>query len=69
MDNNGKKLTDEELDELWSKLGDITFDYNEDDDEYYLTEDFHVWEKGTSRTDIWHWFDSKYSEGLGKRHF
>lgn len=30
----------------------------------YIDEDFYWWPRGTTRDDIWHWFDNNHSEGV-----
>lgn len=52
-------MTVEELNLLWSRLGQISI--NADDE---IEEDFYFWEKGTDRFEIWHWFDEKLPNGL-----
>jgi len=39
---------------LWGKLGDVPIDENED-----IEVDFHIWEKGTDRMELWRWFDNQ----------
>lgn len=56
---SGCVFDDRELEILWSILGDIPCN---DDDE--SEEDFIGFEAGTNRFDIWHWFDEKYSKGV-----
>ena len=46
---------------LWEKFADIPID-----DDECIEEDFHIWEKGTDRFDIWHWFDEMCPNGLAK---
>jgi len=46
---------------LWEKLGDVAI--NEDEE---IEEDFFKWKKGTSRYEIWHWFDEMLPDGLGR---
>ena len=47
------KRTLKELQELWDKLGDIPV--NNDDE---IEEDFLNFPAGTSKFDVWHWFDA-----------
>ena len=47
------------LEILWEEFGDLPIN---NDDEIEI--DFYLWEKGTSRFDIWHWFDEKLPNGL-----
>ncbi len=46
---------------LWEKLSDVPIDQNE-----CIDETFHIWEKGTDRFHIWHWFDVRCPNGLAK---
>lgn len=46
---------------LWEKLEVVPIDMDE-----CIDEDFHIWEKGTDRFHIWHWFDEKCPNGLAK---
>lgn len=48
-----------ELEKMWSAFADISINL---DDEIEV--DFYYWEKGTSRFDVWHWFDEKLPNGL-----
>lgn len=57
-----EKFSDEELELLWLKFGDVPM--NPETEE--IEEDFFIWEAGTFREDIWHWFDERYSEGVGE---
>lgn len=50
------------LEILWSEFSNIPV--NEDDDT--IDESFYIWNKGTDKMDIWHWFDNKYSKGLAE---
>jgi hypothetical protein len=52
---------DESLEELWAQLGDIPLD----PDGEHLLEPFMGWGKGTSKEEIWHWFDRRHSKGIG----
>jgi hypothetical protein len=45
---------------LWSELGDIPIDENEDLDVDFVTP-FITFEKGTPNTDVWHWFESCFN--------
>lgn len=53
---------------LWDELGDIPFDEGEDG-EMYIAEDWHIFTAGTSREDIWYWFDSMHSKGVASLMF
>ena len=54
-------MTDKELEDLWRGLDDVPF--NEDE---CIEEDYHIWEKGTDKLTIWHWFDKEHSKGLAE---
>lgn len=56
-----KKL-DNLLEKLWEGLEDRPF--YEKDSEQYIEEDYLEFEAGTSREDIWHWFDERHSKGV-----
>ena len=56
-----KKLTDTFLENLWKKFGDVPVTNNEK-----IDESFYIWEKGTDKFSIWHWFDEEHSLGLAK---
>ena len=47
------------LPELWERLSDIPV--NKDDE---IEEDFLCFEKGTSKFDVWHWFDDRCPNNL-----
>lgn len=51
---------DEELEELWERLGDIPMDPETE----CIEETFLNWPKGTHREEIWHWFDKRHSKGV-----
>ena len=52
------------IDILWQKLGNIPINEKEE-----IDENFYIWEKGTSRYIIWHWFDARVTDGIGNRYF
>lgn len=52
-------MTDQELEKLWDVFGNTPI--NEED---CITEKFHIFEPGTDRIDIWHWFDESHSKGV-----
>jgi len=56
-------LHDDNVLKLWEKLEDIPFD-EDDDGELHLAEDYYIWKTGTSRNDIWGWFDHNFSKGI-----
>lgn len=47
------------LPELWAQFGDVPV--NKDDE---IEEDFLCFEKGTSKFDVWHWFDDRCPNNL-----
>lgn len=57
---SARHWTDEELEKLWEELGDVPMDPETE----CLEEAFFIWEKGTDREDIWHWFDERHSKGV-----
>lgn len=62
-------LTEEEyqatIDKLWEQLSDIPVNNTGEK----LDTDFYIWKKGTSKEEIWHWFDERVQGGIGKRYF
>lgn len=56
-------LNDEVIKNLWNELTDIPFEESEND--LVLSEDWFIFDKGTEREDIWHWFDQHHSKGVG----
>lgn len=55
--------TDEHLELLWEELSDVAFD--ETDDGYLvLANDWYIFDSGTDREEIWHWFDKHHSKGV-----
>lgn len=55
-----KKLTDTEIESIWSSLTDIPV--NEDE---CLDDDFFIWQKGSDKyEDVWRWFDQNHSKGV-----
>jgi hypothetical protein len=55
------KYSQKQLKALWKKFKDIPVDIDD-----RIDVRFHIWNKGTPRMYIWHWFDDKLSEGIGK---
>ena len=49
------------LKQLWDGLADVVID-NDD----CIDADYHIWERGTNRQEIWHWFDEQCPNGIGK---
>lgn len=56
---------DNTLDKMWEQLGDIPVNENGT----IIEEKFYNWDKGTEKEKIWHWFDDRLIEGIGKRYF
>ena len=56
-------MNDLELETKWQELTDVPFD-EDTSGELILTEDWYLFTKGTSREDIWHWFDERHSKGV-----
>ncbi len=54
-------MADNELAALWQLFSDVPVDNND-----CIEISFHIWEAGTPKLDIWHWFDEKHSLGLAK---
>lgn len=50
------------VEKIWNGLEDIPF--YEEDSEQYIEENYLDFEKGTSKEDIWHWFDERHSKGI-----
>lgn len=46
----------------WDELEDVPF--NEQEYKPVLSEDWFIFDKGTEREDIWHWFDEYHSKGV-----
>lgn len=57
------KYNDGEVESLWDTLSDVPFD-EDSDGELILAVDWEMFPKGTSRDDIWHWFDEHHSKGV-----
>lgn len=55
-----KAIIDEALEKMWDELADVPVDENE-----CIDIDWHGWDKGTHREEIWHWFDERHSKGVG----
>lgn len=56
-------LNDKKIEGHWMELENITFDENADG-ELVISENWLHFGKGTSREDIWHWFDQNHSKGV-----
>lgn len=57
------KPNKETIESLWDLLEDVPFDDGADG-ELYLAEPFYIFEEGTSREEIWHWFDEHHPKGV-----
>ena len=51
--------TDSEIEKVWEEFTDVPIDESE-----CLDIDWHGWNKGTHREEIWHWFDEHHSKGV-----
>ena len=63
--NNGrltKEYYDNTLDKLWEELSDVPLDNTGEK----IEDDFYIWEKGTSKEDIWHWFEKTFNVSVAK---
>lgn len=54
-------LDNAELHKRWEELEDIPIDADD-----CLEADFYHFPKGTSRTEVWAWFDEQLPRGLGR---
>lgn len=54
---------DKRIEKLWEELEDVPFDENKDL-ELILSEDWNNFKKGTTKTEIWEWFDKEHSKGI-----
>jgi hypothetical protein len=50
-----------ELKKLWKELEEISVDSDD-----RIERDFYLWEKGTDKFDIWHWFDEELPQGIAE---
>lgn len=50
-----------ELEKMWSAFADILINLEDE-----IEVDFYYWKKGTSRFNIWHWFDEKLPNGIAE---
>ncbi len=56
---------DAELEKLWAELADVPFDDGDPlKHDMVLAETWRQFKAGTSREDIWHWFDERHSKGV-----
>ncbi len=49
----------EKLRKLWNEFEDVPINQDE-----CIDEPFHIWDKGTDRYEIWHWFDDRLPNGI-----
>ncbi len=50
-----------EAEEMWKDFGDVPINENEE-----IEQEWFIFGKGTSRQEIWHWFESKYNISVAK---
>ena len=65
---DSEHITDHEVEKLWNELEDVLFieDNNSGDScGLVLANNWNIWEKGTTRDEIWRWFNQNHSFGLG----
>lgn len=55
------KRTLKELQELWNELSDIPVNENDE-----IEDDFLDFPAGTSKFDVWHWFDERCPNGVAE---
>lgn len=60
---NYKSYNDSIIEEMWQALDDVPFD-EQANGELILSEKWLSFDEGTTRDDIWHWFDKHYSKGV-----
>lgn len=58
-----KSYSDSIIEEMWQALDDVPFD-EQANGEMILSEKWLSFDEGTTRDDIWHWFDKHYSKGV-----
>lgn len=51
-------MTDQELKKLWDEFENIPVS-----EDGCIEQQFHTFDSGTDRMDIWHWFDKNHSKG------
>lgn len=56
-------VTDREVELLWEELEDIPV-YENENYELCLEVDFEGWNKGTTQSEIWNWFNKHHSKGI-----
>lgn len=57
------KEQDDLLKKIWNELEDIPF-VEDEHGELFLDKQWKIFPAGTSREEIWHWFDERYSGGV-----
>lgn len=57
-------FTDEQLNELWERLGTIPVTDDNVLDADFIINDSTSFQKGTDIEDVWRWFDSMHSKGV-----
>ena len=50
---------------MWEELEDIPTD----EMGIFIENPFYIWNIGTQKEDIWHWFDKRVTGGIGNRYF
>ena len=58
-----QNMIDVELERLWDELEDVPFSENKRG-ELRLDKNWYNFPKGTTREDIWKWFDRHHSKGV-----
>ena len=61
------KITDAEIEKLWEEFEDVLFIESTESDDccgLVLASDWQGWSSGTTRDEIWRWFNKNYSKGL-----
>lgn len=58
-----QQMNDREVELLWEEFSDFPFEEGSNG-ELYLSVDWRGFSAGTSRDEIWHWFDGKHSKGV-----
>lgn len=53
---------DKKIEQLWNELRDVPFD--DEEGQLVLSESWNIFQKGTEREEIWHWFDENHSKGV-----
>lgn len=59
-----EKYDDAFLEEKWREFADVLIDYTDDYPDGVIANGWFIFDKGTERMDIWHWFDDHYSKGI-----